>query len=230
MEFNGDRDPVLERDQTLQRALNGDQEALGCLLASHMPKLYRIALGVLGTPQDAEEALQDGLLGAVRHLGEFECWARFSTWLTRIVINTALMRLRKSHREVLMSIDQKLDRDEVALADRITDPGPNPEEMYARKERLQILERTLRSLSEAHRSVLWLRDVQGMSTKEAAETLGLNTATVKTQLHRARLKLGKAGCKASPRHRTLQDARSELGTTGHRPTVELMAEVANLTA
>jgi len=87
------------------------------------------------------------------------------------VINAALMRLRKSRREVVMSINQKLGRDELALADRITDPRPNPEEMYARKERLQILEKTLRSLPAAHRSVVRLRDVQGISTKEAAEIL-----------------------------------------------------------
>ena len=190
LEFQEDHNTAREQDPLLQQALNGDQDALGALFASHMPQLYRAALRILGTPQDAEEALQDGLLGAMLHLGEFECRARFSTWLTRIVMNAALMRLRKSRREVLLSIDQTLDRDAVGLADRVTDPRPNPEEIYQWKERLQLFERKLRSLPSGYRLVLWLRNVQGMSTQEAAEILGVTTATVKSQLHRARLKLG----------------------------------------
>lgn len=161
-----------------------------------MPKLYRVALRILGKPQDAEEALQDGLLGALRHLGEFECRSRFSTWLTRIVINAALMRLRKNRRESLMSFDQRLDQDDLPLADRLTDPGPSPEETFVWKERLQLVGRELQNLPAAPRSALWLRLVEGMSTKEAAETLGVNSATLKSQLHRARLSLGKDGSTA----------------------------------
>ena len=101
----GNRDTVRQRDHGLQRALNGDREALGHIFASQTPRLYRAALRILGKPQDAEEALQDGFLSAIRHLGEFECRSGFSTWLTRIVINVALMRLRKSRREVLTSFD-----------------------------------------------------------------------------------------------------------------------------
>jgi RNA polymerase sigma-70 factor (ECF subfamily) len=155
-----------------------------------MPRLYRAALRILGTPQDAEEALQDGLLSALRHLGEFEFRSRFSTWLTRIVVNAALMRLRKRRREPLTPIDQELDRYKVALVERVTDPGPNPEQIYEWRERLQIFERDLRKLPSRYRSVLWLRDVQGMSTQEAAEMLGLKAGTVKVQLYRARLRLG----------------------------------------
>ena len=102
----GNRDTVRQPDHGLQGALNGDREALGQLFASHTPRLYRAALRILGKPQDAEEALQDGFFSAIRHLGEFECRSRFSTWLTRIVINVALMRLRKGRREVLTSFDQ----------------------------------------------------------------------------------------------------------------------------
>ena len=227
MEFKGDLNEVREQDPILQLALNGDQEALGRVLASRMPQLYRAALRVLGTPQDAEEALQDGLLGAMRHLAKFECRSRFSTWLTRIVINAALMRLRKSRREALTSIDQKLDRDEVALADKVIDPGPNPEEIYMRKERLQIIERKLQSLPAVYRSVVWLRDVQGKSTKEAAEILGVNTATLKSQLYRAHLRLGKESCTASRKHRTLPTTRSETGTSRHQLTAGLLTEIAN---
>ena len=97
-----------------------------------MPQLYRAALRVLGTPQDAEDALPDGLLAALRHLRDFEERSRFSTWLTRIVINAALMRLRRSRPDVMRSIDQKKpDRDDSPLMDKVADPRPNPEEVYA---------------------------------------------------------------------------------------------------
>lgn len=230
MEFKGDSDTVCELDQRLQLALNGDQEALGGLFASHMPQLYRVALRVLGTPQDAEDALQDGLLDAMRHLGEFECRSRFSTWLTRIVINAALMQLRKSRREALTSIHQGLDRDEVPLADRITDPGPSPEEVYAWKERFQVLERKLRRLPAAYRSVLRLRYVQGMSTKEAAELLGLNTGTLKSRLRRARLQLGKQNSTAIFRPRTFHPIRKNAGSTTHRLAAESTEAVAQPSA
>jgi len=206
MELKRNHDTVIQPDENLQRALNGDREALGSLFVSHMPKLYRAALRIVGTPQDAEEALQDGFLCAIRYLGEFERRSRFSTWLTRIVINVALMRLRKGRREVLTSFDPSTDRAEVNFAVTVTDPRPNPEEIYQRKERFHMFERNLRKLPPPYQSILWMRDVQGMSTRKAAETLGIKSTTVKSQLHRARLRLGVGSCLASPGHRTLQKA------------------------
>jgi RNA polymerase sigma-70 factor (ECF subfamily) len=227
MEFKGDRDAVLEQDSAIQLALNGDQEALGRLLVSCMPQLYRAALRILGTPQDAEEVLQDGLVQVVKHFREFEGRSRFSTWATQIVINAALMRLRHSRPAVLVSIDQTLARDEPPLAGSIPDPAPNPEEIYVWKERFQILRRKLENLPAGYRSVLWLRDIQGISTKEAAEILGVKTTTVKSQLHRARLRLGMESRTPGPEHRTLQTTRSESGTSGHRLTARLMVEAAD---
>ncbi len=229
MEFKGDRDAVLKQDSELQLALNGDQEALGRLLISCMPQLYRAAFRILRIPQDAEEALQDGLVQVVKHFRKFEGRSRFSTWVTQIVVNAALMRLRQSRPAVLISRDQALAGDELPLAGSIADPAPNPEEIYVWKERLHILRRKLRNLPAAYRSVLWLRDVQGISTKEAAEILGVKAATLKSQLHRARLRLGKESTMASPEHRTLQTTRSECATSGPRFVAGLMAEVANPT-
>jgi len=219
-------DTVRQPDQGLQRALNGDREALGHLFASQTPQLYRAALRILGKPQDAEEALQDGFLSAIRHLGEFECRSRYSTWLTRVVINVALMRLRKGLREVLASFDHSHDRDEVDLAVTITDPRPNPEEICVWKERLQMFERKLQKLPTRYRSILWLRDVQGMSTREAAEILGVETATIKSRLHRARLRLGMETCAAGLDHGILHTTRSQPGTIGHRHADGSMGEVA----
>jgi RNA polymerase sigma-70 factor (ECF subfamily) len=226
MEFSEDRNTGSEPDQRLQLAMKGDGEELGRLFTSNMPKLYRVALRILGTPQDAEDALQEGFLGAMRHLGEFECRSRFSTWLTRIVINAALMRLRKNRREVLTSFDENLDQIKMDLALTVTDPRPSPEEICVWKERFQMFERELRSLPAGYQSILWLRDVQGMSTQEAAETLGVKSTTVKSQLHRARLRLAIKSCTAKARHRFLQTARSEPGDIGHQFTAE-KAEVGD---
>jgi len=226
MEFKGDRDTVGERDQGLQLALNGDREALGRLLASHMPQLYRVALRVLGTPEDAEDALQEGLLQVVQHLQEFEGRSRFSTWLTRVVINAALMQLRRSRRVVMTSTDERPGPDALSLADTITDPGPNPEEMCAQEELRQILRRKLRRLPAAYGSALWLRDLQGMSTREAAEAMGIPEGSLKSHLHRARLRLRDEVGTGLGTHRTFRAARCDATTTGHRFNVELMEETA----
>ena len=204
----GNRDTVRRPDHRLQRALNGDREALGHIFASQTPRLYRAALRILGRPQDAEEALQDGFLSAIRHLGEFESRSGFSTWLTRIVINVALMRLRKGRREVLTSFDPSTDRAEVNLAVTVTDPRPNPEEIYQRKERFQMFERNLRKLPPRYQSILWMRDVQGMSTREAAELLDMKPTTFKSALYRARLRLEVGRCLASAEDRTLPKAEA----------------------
>jgi len=172
LDFNANSHTVHE-DHLLHLALNGDREALGPLFASYMPQLYRAALRVVRTPQEAEDALQDGLLCALCHLREFAGRSRFSTWLTSIVTNAALMRLRRIRPERVISIDQKVDRKDQPLENRIPDSGPNPEEIYARQERLQILERGLPSLPTPYREAVQLCDVQGMSTRETAEALGL---------------------------------------------------------
>ena len=224
MDFNADSYTVRE-ESLLHLALNGDLEALGPLFASYMPQLYRTALRVAGTPQDAEDALQDGLLRAVSHLQEFAGRSRFSTWLTSIVTNAALMRLRRIHPDRVISIDQKLDREDQPLANRIADPRPNPEEMYARQERLQILERGLQTLPAAYRNAVRLRDVQGMSTKEAAEALGLPLGSLKSQLHRGRLKLVEEVGEVRPAHKPAQNTRNGSATTRHRSTIEVTEEL-----
>jgi RNA polymerase sigma-70 factor (ECF subfamily) len=225
MHLTQNRGKARQAGQELQQALNGDREALGLLFESQMPQLYRVALRILGTPQNAEEALQDGFLCAIRHLGEFECRSRFSTWLTRIVINSALMRLRKNRREVLTSFDQSFDPGDLELVVALTDTRPNPEEICVWKERFEMFEREMRNLPAVYQSILWLRDVQGMSTQEAAEILGVKCTTVKSQLHRARMRLGMVSSVASTDHRLPQTIWNEAGEQGLQSTAELMEEV-----
>jgi RNA polymerase sigma-70 factor, ECF subfamily len=179
-----------DEEVLVKSGLRGDPEALDTLFTRHARPLYQTALRVLGNPEDAEDALQEGMLSAVRNLNRFEGRSKFSTWLTRIVINAALMHLRKQRTQPTISLEQEdPEQRDLTLGSRIPDRRPGPEEGYARKERFEILAHSLESLPPALRSAVWLRDVQGLSTAEAAHALGLSEGTVKSQLHRARNKL-----------------------------------------
>jgi RNA polymerase sigma-70 factor, ECF subfamily len=186
-------------DQHLVRmALEGDQAALETLFGQYRPHLYRTALRFCGSPEDAEDALQDGLFSAFQHLRYFQCRSQFSTWLTRIVINAALMNMRKRGRRVMISIDRE-DQSERESASTLRDAAPDPEAVYARKEALEILRRRLCALPQSYRTVVWLRDVRGLSTEEAANTLGVSEGTIKSALHRARTKLARIAREATDR-------------------------------
>jgi len=200
--------------------INDSGEALGELFDRYRPRLYHAALRLLGNSDDAEDALQDGLLAAFRNLSGFRGRSQLSTWLTRIVINAALMRLRRMHPDVMTSINRKLDRENLPLANRIPDPGPNPEEIYARRERLEMLERRLQLLPTSYRQVVWLCDIQGMRGREAAKLLGLSIGTLKSQLHRARLRLSEEVAEARLARRARQGRPRKFAITRYRPTLE----------
>ncbi len=225
MELKTDREISQRIDPFLRQETNNNREALDELFARFRGRLYKTAFHILGNSHDAEDALQDGLLSAFRNLGGFRGHSQFSTWLTRIVVNAALMQMRRRRPEVTTSIDQKPDGDDQPLANRIPDHGPNPEEMYARQEQLQILEGTLQSLPRAYRLALWLCHVQGMSAREAAEALGVPLGTLKSQLHRARLRLGEEVAELRPAQRVLQGRRADAAITRHRPNLELTEKV-----
>jgi len=180
----------LDEEFLVQSGLGGDAEALDALFGRYARPLYQTALRLLGNPEDAEDALQDGLLSAVRNLKRFEGRSKFSTWLTRIVINAALMQLRKQRTRPTVSLEQEdPEQRDLTLGSRIPDARPGPEEAYVHKERFAILDDSLKTLPPALQSAVWLRDVEGLSTAEAARALGLSEGTVKSQLHRARNKL-----------------------------------------
>ena len=151
-----------ETGAMLQQALLGNEEATAQLLSCHARSLYRTAYRLLGCPEDAEDAVQDGLLSALKNLNSFKGRSKFSTWLTRIVINSALMHLRKSRQLAFISIEQEPIADgNIPLASRIADKRSDPEEAYARQEQLQILERLMERLPDTCRLALWLCDVKG---------------------------------------------------------------------
>src|SRR5207248_1908437 len=131
-------------------------------------------------------ALQEGMLSAYRNLPRFEGRSQFSTWLTRIVINAALMRLRSRRSRPAISIDEPWGENEITFGEQLADPRLNPEEVVARQELNNILHHNLATLSGDMQAVLRLRDIEGFSTREAARTLEVPENTLKSRLHRAR--------------------------------------------
>lgn len=165
-------------------------ETLAQLFCSHGQQLYKTAYRVLRSREDAEDAVQDGLLSAVKNLNAFEGRALVSTWLTRIVINAALMRLRRRRRDRLASIEQEQRAaGEPPLTSRLRDDRPTPYEAFAQQEQLRILERKAARLPKGVRPAFWLHYIRGMSIAETAKELKVTENAVKSRLYRGRTKL-----------------------------------------
>jgi RNA polymerase sigma-70 factor (ECF subfamily) len=176
-------------EQLIERGLKGDAGALDVLFTRNTRTLYQIALRVLGNPEDAEEALQEGLLSAYRSLPRFERRSQFSTWLTRIVINAALMRRRSKRARPAVSLDDCAGEGELPLAERFADEGPSPEQIYAGTELRERVSKKLSEISPLLRTAFWLREIEGLSAEEAAQVLGVSRNTLKARLWRARQEL-----------------------------------------
>jgi RNA polymerase sigma-70 factor, ECF subfamily len=159
----------------------------------HNRRLYRVARGVTGDDIEAEDVVQESYLRAFTHLNTFRGEARLSTWLTRIVLNEALGRMRR-RREILDL--HALDRIEDGQAQILMFPQPSapqdPEAEAGRAQLRRMVEQALDDLPEAFRSVFVMREIEEMSTEETASHLGIRPETVKTRLHRARRLLQKA--------------------------------------
>jgi RNA polymerase sigma-70 factor, ECF subfamily len=167
----------------------GDEKAVEALFRRYQRPLFQTALRVLGNTEDAEDALQDGLLSAYRNLRRFEGRSQFSTWLTRIVINAALMRRRSAKARPALSLDETPREEELPASERFADDGPNPEQVFASTEIREMISENLDELSPLLRTAFVLREVQGYSTGEAAKKLGVTENTLKARLWRARHQL-----------------------------------------
>jgi RNA polymerase sigma-70 factor, ECF subfamily len=176
----------------------GDATDVNRLFAGYVPRLQRVAARILGNQQDSEDALQEGLLSAFRHLSQFRGDARFATWMYTIVANAAKEKLRRRRsRPPISSLDEPLSEDEhLYVSDTVADPTFALEEEYERKEKRRILEKTLQQLSPTLRSIVRMYDLEGMRMKEIASRLGLSISALKTQHFRAKrqiLKIMKLG-------------------------------------
>jgi RNA polymerase sigma-70 factor, ECF subfamily len=171
------------------QAQAGDAAAFSTLVEQYDRYIYRLALNITGNKEDAEDVLQEALLKAYTKLGQFQGGSRFYTWLVRIAVNEALMRLRKRSPQKEVSLDEPVEGNERSLMPReIEDWADNPEQQYAKVELNKILDETIAKLEPNFRTVFVLRDVENLSTEETAQILGLSVPAVKSRLLRARLK------------------------------------------
>ncbi|TGS09426.1 RNA polymerase sigma factor [Mesorhizobium sp. M2E.F.Ca.ET.209.01.1.1] len=175
-------------DMTLvRRALARDPDACRAIIKIHNQRLYRIARGVVRNDAEAEDIVQEAYMRAFASLGAFRGEASLSTWLSRIVINEALGRLRKRKRIAAVS-----ENPEARIIPFPLNPSDDPERTMAQRQILGLVERATDSLPDVYRSVFVARVVEGLSIEETADLLGVRPETVKTRLHRARALVRKA--------------------------------------
>jgi RNA polymerase sigma factor (sigma-70 family) len=162
------------------------------VLSHRLPYLYRCAYRLLGNNADAEDAVQDALLAAFKHLNQFRGEAQLSTWVTTIVINCARMHLRKSSRYVHVSLDSRIGEErKYPLSDTLVDHRPNPEDECHNSALNAWLMESAAQLSPTLRKTFHLRYVDHLSVCETARVLGVPIGTVKAQATRAKAKLQK---------------------------------------
>jgi RNA polymerase sigma-70 factor (ECF subfamily) len=188
--------PILERPlvdesasadpdaEFVARVKAGETDAFEELVRRHGRRVYRSLIGILDSVEEAEDAMQDAFLKAFQHLPEFEGRSRFSTWLVRIALNTGLQRLRG--RKDFETLD---DESEEFRPRRIQAWLENPEDLYSREELRRLVEMEVMKLPSKYRVALILRDLEELSTEEAANALGLTIPGLKARVLRGRLML-----------------------------------------
>jgi RNA polymerase sigma-70 factor (ECF subfamily) len=167
----------------------GDVQAFETLVNKYDRQIFRIAQHITQNREDAQDVVQDAFLKAYEKLDQFQGNSKFYTWLVRIAVNESLMRLRKRRTGKMVSIDDDIETEEGSVPRDLADWSPNPEQNYGQAELADILRKTIQGLPHGFRIVFVLRDVDGLSTEETAETLGLSVPAVKSRLLRARLQL-----------------------------------------
>ena len=177
------------------RLRQADKAALEELMERHSARAYRVAFGITRNSADAEEAVQDAFLALFQKADAFEGRATLSTWLYRVVTNAALMKRRGRRHEVEVSLEAQLPsfREDGSRAGDmsvlVADWSQNPEADLLSRETQTLLQQAIEGLPDLHRTVLVLRDVEGLSNEEMAEIVGESVAAVKSRLHRARMAL-----------------------------------------
>ena len=172
----------------IRRVLDGDGNAFEALVAAYEKNVYNLALRMTGNAQDAEDMAQEAFVKAYTSLPGFRGDSKFSVWLYRIVSNVCLDFLRRQNRRPASSLSQEDEDGEESQMD-IPDESQSPEQLLERSLTQEAVQRGLQSLSAEQRQILLLREIQGLSYEEIAETLDLEAGTVKSRIFRARKKL-----------------------------------------
>lgn len=171
----------------VRRALAREGDAFRTIIKTYNQRLYRIARGVVRNDSEAEDIVQEAYVRAFAHLDAFRGDSSLATWLSRIVINEALGRLRKRRRTVSMPENPQAEIIRFPL-----NPSDDPERTMAQRQILQLVERATDRLPDVYRTVFVARVIEGLSIEETADLLGVRPQTVKTRLHRARALVRKA--------------------------------------
>ncbi len=167
----------------------GDSGAFSELIRHYDRRVFRMAKQITQNDDDAEDVLQETFLKAYTHLEDFQGNSKFYTWVVRIAVNEALMKLRKRRSDRTVPLDDPIDTGEDEVVREIAVWDQNPEDTYSREELGTILDEAVQSLKPAYRTVFILRDIEELSIEETAETLNLSISAVKSRLLRARLQL-----------------------------------------
>lgn len=172
-------DGQLDDEELVRRVYDGNPDSFATLMRRYNRRLYRVTRGILRDEAEAEDVVQQAYVSAYEHLDQFSFAAKFSTWLTKIALHEALARKRKRGRLEEMEME---DDTQIAMQDI----SQNPEDAASTQEVRLLVERAIDTLPDAYRSVVMLRDIEGLSTADAAECLELTEETVRVRLHRAR--------------------------------------------
>jgi len=180
---------VFDEAGLVAQARLGDSGAFNELAERYQRNIFRLAQNITQNREDAEDVLQEAFLKAYEHLPDFHGDSKFYTWIVRIAVNEALMKLRKRKWDKTVWLDEPVDTGEDAIAREIAVWEDNPEQRYSKEELHDILDKAVNGLAPPYRTVFVLRDMEGLSTEETAEALELSVPAVKSRLLRARLQL-----------------------------------------
>jgi RNA polymerase sigma-70 factor (ECF subfamily) len=180
---------TVDESALVAKAQAGDTAAFGDLVSRYQNKIYRLAKHITQNDEDAEDVLQEAFLKAYEHIGGFQGNSKFYTWIVRIAVNEALMKLRKRKTDRTVPLDEPVDTGEEMVNREIAVWEDNPEQRYSQEEMQQILNEAVQDLKPDFRTVFVLRDIEELSTEETAESLGISVPAVKSRLLRARLAL-----------------------------------------
>ena len=180
-------------EEALVRASRrGNHQAIETLFRRYQRQLLGTARRILGNTEDAEDALQDGLLSAYRNVRRFEGRSKFSTWLTRIVVNAALMRRRRAIGLRVTSLDAEHPESQLPLSERLQAEDPNPEQLFAHTELKEMIQSNVGRLSSPVLTAFVLCGIEEYSQEEAAKRLGITLTAMKARMFRARYKLAES--------------------------------------
>lgn len=179
---------AFQDDELVLKAQSGDHGAFAVLIQRHQNSCLKLAVSILRDKQDAEDEVQNACWKAFEHIGQFNRDAKFSTWLTRIVVNQCLMKLRQARRARFLYLDDVQVGEEVQTLE-LPDTTATPETAMGRSEVAQVLQKEINRIPPLLRNVFLLRDVQQLDMPVVARKLGISVAAAKSRLLRARLEL-----------------------------------------